>query len=182
LGLELEDKSPLTDLTGEYSECNQTQPDVWFLAGTSGGKAERSCSLPSKSIFFPIINNLISYQEYPWLNNDEALIAYARRDLDETQMAELNLNGTELTTIDSNRITTEIFEIQFPVDITNRKTANTRAVSDGYWAFLTPLSKGEHTIYFRGRKLAYDQLLKGSSRDLDKPKFEVQVTYYLMVK
>jgi hypothetical protein len=182
LGLELEDKSPLTDLTGEYSECNQTQPDVWFLAGTSGGKAERSCSLPSKSIFFPIINNLISYQEYPWLNNDEALIAYARRDLDETQMAELNLNGTELTTIDSNRITTEIFEIQFPVDITNRKTANTRAVSDGYWAFLTPLSKGEHTIYFRGRKLAYDQLLKGSSRDSDKPKFEVQVTYYLMVK
>ncbi|MGA7543100.1 MAG: hypothetical protein WBW34_08575, partial [Nitrososphaeraceae archaeon] len=38
-----EDKSPAGDPTGERCETNQ-QGQIWFLAGTFGGAAERTCT------------------------------------------------------------------------------------------------------------------------------------------
>lgn len=43
----------------DFSDCteNQTFSPVWFLAGTTGGSATRSCTVPAgKNIMFPIIN------------------------------------------------------------------------------------------------------------------------------
>lgn len=50
------DANPIDDPTG--AACAQNQPsDVWFLAGTHGGNAHRTCTVPSgPKIFFPVLN------------------------------------------------------------------------------------------------------------------------------
>ncbi len=50
---EPDDTNPVADMTGEICDKNQTDSDVWFLAGTFGGEAERTCIIPAgKAIFF----------------------------------------------------------------------------------------------------------------------------------
>jgi hypothetical protein len=53
--------NPIYDTTG--ADCAVSQHGrVWFLAGTSGFDATRSCTIPAgKMIFFPIINYLNDY-------------------------------------------------------------------------------------------------------------------------
>ena len=58
---------------------------VWFLAGTFGGKAERTCTIPSgKAILFPPINTECSYKENPMLKTESDLRACAKHLQDET--------------------------------------------------------------------------------------------------
>ncbi len=54
------DINPLVDQTGENCDVYQ-QGDVWNLAGTLGGNAERDCTIPAgKQILYPIINTFCS--------------------------------------------------------------------------------------------------------------------------
>src|SRR2546422_6254795 len=63
---------------------HQIYPEVWFLAGTTGGFAERSCIIPQgKAILCPIINFEISSSEEPQLETDYDLVSYARSDVDK---------------------------------------------------------------------------------------------------
>jgi hypothetical protein len=73
-----EDKSPAGDLTGENCETNQQGP-IWFLAGTFGGAAERTCTIPSgKAIMFSPINSECSYAEYPDEKTESDLLECAK--------------------------------------------------------------------------------------------------------
>lgn len=48
--------SPIADATGQYCAEGQSGP-VWYLAGTFGGTAERSCTIPTGvSVLFPVFN------------------------------------------------------------------------------------------------------------------------------
>ena len=59
------DTSPAGDTTGKNGGTNQQGP-IWFLAGTFGGGAELTCTIPSgKVIMFSPINSECSYAEYP---------------------------------------------------------------------------------------------------------------------
>lgn len=50
------EQNPVLDATGELGHVGQSGP-VWFLAGTFGGPAERTVSVPAgKALFFPLIN------------------------------------------------------------------------------------------------------------------------------
>ncbi|MFJ8753686.1 signal protein [Streptomyces sp. NPDC102441] len=53
---EPETTNPVTDTNG--SRCGRNQPpDVWFLAGTHGGRAVRACEIPNgRPIAVPVIN------------------------------------------------------------------------------------------------------------------------------
>ncbi|MFJ2107065.1 signal protein [Streptomyces microflavus] len=53
---EPEETNPVADDDG--SACDRNQPeDVWFLAGTFGGEAERECTVPAgRPIAFPLVN------------------------------------------------------------------------------------------------------------------------------
>ena len=57
---------PFYDPTGQYAAYGQSTKDkVWFLAGTSGGSAERDITVPTgTALFFPIVN-------YWWVNTPE---------------------------------------------------------------------------------------------------------------
>ncbi|MEU8619783.1 hypothetical protein [Streptomyces sp. NPDC048623] len=49
-------RSPVGDTTGEHAGWRQPD-DVWFLAGTYGGRVVRRCKVPSdRPLFFPVLN------------------------------------------------------------------------------------------------------------------------------
>jgi hypothetical protein len=51
-------RDPIRDATGQDCALNQPE-DVWFLAGTYGGSASRSCSIPAgRPVYFPVINSI----------------------------------------------------------------------------------------------------------------------------
>lgn len=178
---EPDDNSPVADTTGELCGKNQTQPHVWFLAGTFGGKAERTCTIPAnKSIFFPIINDRISYAEHNFLANEVDLRSYAKSDLDKASTYTTLVDGKELRNLKNYRVQSKLFDFSMPLDGSNgHRMCHSQGISDGYWVFLRPLSVGRHTIRFVGEKLKFDEMQNSNEKE---EKFRVEVIYRLIVK
>lgn len=178
---EVEGNNPLLDSTGKHCAANQTDPDVWFLAGTAGGDTHRKCVIDrGKAVFFPIINDLISYSEYQQLKTRADLLNYAKSDLDETRSLKLDVDNVQFTNLREYRVRTDLFDIVLPSNQSEGCSTVTQAISDGYWAFLKPLSSGTHTIHFNGEKLAYDELPQGRRQKVQ-PKFKVEVKYHITI-
>jgi hypothetical protein len=159
--------NPAADENGINACINQTDPNVWFLAGTLGGKeVRRKCTLPfGRSILFPVINIEINPVEKPTLRTEADLIRYVKEDEDDI----LNLE----TLLDSHRLPIyrvksdpAVFPLKMPMDNPFKAPGGiaTMAASDGYWVFLKRLHPGEHHLYFaascslgtRNVKASYD--------------------------
>jgi hypothetical protein len=53
---EPKETNPAVDETGKNCDREQFNPNLWFLEGTFGGKAERKCTIPTtRAIFFPLL-------------------------------------------------------------------------------------------------------------------------------
>ena len=154
-------ESQVFDKSGEPLTHDYKFQSVCFLAGTFGGKARRKCKISKGcSIFFPIINDLISFATDPHLRNESELRMYAKADLDETKIppTHVNVDGFDIRNIEKYRVQTRVFDIVLPPRKPNSTEAGswfssqlpvpTRAVSDGYWVFLKPLRTGVHEIEF----------------------------------
>lgn len=163
------DKNPLLDHAGEHCDEGQSGP-VWFLAGTTGKtySARRKCTISSgKSILFPIIASQFSFAEVPFLKTEEELISYTAKDIDHSSLLEAVIDGIDLKKLHEYRCQFGPFDLTFPDNnIWNVRPGQTRAVSDGFWVFLEPLSDGNHTINFRGVE----------------PNFHTDVTYQILIK
>jgi hypothetical protein len=174
--------SPVLDLTGELCGKEQVYDKVWFLAGTFGGNANRRCFIPNdRSLFFPILNDIVSFATDPQLKTEEELSQYAKADLDTTRFLHVVIDGCELIHIWKYRVRTPAFDLALPVGEHKEKYNMTRAVSDGYWLFLHPLGKGRHTIFFGGEKLDYDRTSLSYRNPNELPIFKVDVKYNLTV-
>jgi len=160
--------NPLTDTNGSYCAEGQSGP-VWFLAGTSGkiNSIKRRCSVPcEKAILFPVIVTELSFAEVPTIRTDQELIDTASRDIKEYTLLKVSLDGVEIGELYKYRIKFGPFDLLLPTNnIWGLDPGVTRAVSDGYWVFLKPLSIGDHQLYLHGIE----------------PHFETEVTYYLTV-
>jgi len=142
-------KSPASDPTGQLSSLSQDDPNAWFLAGTLGGSANRACSIPyGKAILFPIITSAFSFVVDPELHSEEELTLSAKKDIDGAKNLILTIDDDQVEDVRRFRIRSEPFD-----DIIYGKT--TRAVSDGYWAFLKTLSVGNHKIHFIGENIDF---------------------------
>ena len=146
-----EDKNPAGDPTGERCETNQQGP-IWFLAGTFGGAAERTCTIPSgKAIMFPPINSECSYAEYPDEKTESDLLECAKTFQDQVTSAQVTINGTAIENLDKFRIQSPPFNVTLPENnVFGISPGQTQAVSDGIWIILKPLPVGEHKIGFKG--------------------------------
>jgi len=145
--------NPAADETGKNAGVNQTNPNVWFLAGTFGGTAtNRTCTVPiGKSILFPVINYEMNSLEIPSLRTESELIKHVTEDIDDIIPPEALIDDQRIP-IYRMRSDPSIFTISLLKNNPFRVPGggNTRAASDGYWVFLKPLPKGEHDIYFAG--------------------------------
>jgi hypothetical protein len=172
-------ENPIFDGTGADCGVGQSGP-VWFLAGTSGGAATRSCTIPpGKAILFPIINVNADYPCPPEYNFEPALGQTLEDFLTLTAQSYMNqppvttleaeVDGVSLQNLFDYRATSHLVTFTGDTSLQAWDVCVTgtpqSGVSDGYWIMLAPLSAGPHTIHF---------LAEGP--------WNVDVTYHLTVK
>jgi hypothetical protein len=157
-------------------DCTRGQAGrVWFLAGTFGGEAVRSCTIPpGKSLFFPLVNGIW------WLPEDAPDVTGLRRGVgggfDGPFQFECTVDGTPcawftpITRQQSNAL---------PLDLPPGGAAESwgyapglrpASVADGYWVMLDPLPRGRHVIHFSARAAEVEN------------GFALDVTYNLLVR
>jgi hypothetical protein len=148
-------KNPVLDKTGEFAGENQPSKDIWFLAGKLAEENRnlysRSCRIPTgRSILLPVINCEANPLELPELKTDEDIIQYIKKEEDKIIMEECYVDGK---LIPPQRVRSDPVIFHFKMvkhNLFTEEGGSTRASADGYWVFLKPLTKGEHTISFRG--------------------------------
>lgn len=147
------DLNPVADEDGRHAGINQTDPYVWFLAGTLGGSSvSRRCKIPLKrSILFPVINIEINPVEQPSLKSPDDMIRYVTKDEDDIIDLDAKVNGQKVP-IYRVRSDPVIFPLKIPEDNAFRAPGDiaTTATSDGYWVFLKNLDPGEYNLFFSG--------------------------------
>lgn len=177
------ENSPALDNSGQYCSRGQMYNELWFLAGTFGGKAERTCEIPpNRSLFLPIVNDLISFATDPHLKTESDLLAYAKADIDSNRYLSVKLDSVKVPESAYYRIRSTVFTLRVPSGKEESCPVETRAVSDGYWIFLRPLSQGYHLLEIKSEKLEFDKMITESVNNTTVPLFQVEVTYHLTIK
>jgi hypothetical protein len=157
-------------LDGDYIQGRRCKGEfvegVFFLAGTQGGEATRTCTVPADTaLFFPVLNSFITDDEeaYPEGPTNFVDTALANGEFSAT------LDGEDLEII---RIATGPFTLTVPKpNIFKAPPGPYTAVSDGLWVYLPQgLKPGEYTVHFGG-----------TSVRADGTPFSVDVTYNLIV-
>jgi hypothetical protein len=183
---------PAIDTTGEYSSLNQTDPDLWFLAGSFGNivPIERRCVIPSgRAILFPIIEKEDSFTEDTDLKTESELIRRCSNAMDQVLHVEAALDGQG---IKPQRILSPIFDLDFPENnVYDIQPGRTRSVCDGYWIFLEPLQRGRHYIEFMGEAVLEEVVARQERTDKvydeiwanidDNNTFRLDISYDIMV-
>jgi len=163
------DINPLLDQTGQNAALGQSG-EVWFLAGTTGGSAERTVTVPpGKALFFPIVNNLWinvpTLGDNPWSPEQEAFArAYIALAIDDMTKVTCTIDGKAVQNLDAYRCQTppgEAFMTYIPEnDIWGLVGLTTvdggifqpgtygPSVQDGIYLMLPPLPAGLHEIQF----------------------------------
>jgi len=171
--------NPLLDTTGAYCDEGQLafgNGNVWFLAGTIGGEAERNCTVPSgKALLYPLVNAVFPNGpgENFTVEEKQTMLASV---LDLACGLQSTLDGVA-TVIDQPTVRTQspTFPLTFgPDDVYGYPSGlvDNQVVADGYWVILPPLSVGTHELELRGALCAPDTHL---------PFYEVKVTYHLTI-
>jgi hypothetical protein len=157
-------------LEGDYKAGRKCKGEfvegVFFLAGTQGGEATRTCTVPADTaLFFPVLNSFITDDEeaYPEGPTNFVDTALANGEFSAT------LDGEDLEII---RIATGPFTLTVPKpNIFKAPPGPYTAVSDGLWVYLPQgLEPGEYTLQFGG-----------TSVTAEGEPFSLDVTYNLKV-
>jgi hypothetical protein len=146
------------------------------LAGTPGGAATRTCTIPAgKATLFGIINAECSYSERPTLKTESDLAECAKVQNNPTTNLQASVDGVNLQQLDKYRATSPLFNLTFPVkNIFGSPVGTTQAVVDGWYGFLQPLATGKHVVHFSG--------LTPANPSTGQSNFSVDVTYNLLVQ
>jgi hypothetical protein len=153
--------NPILDMDGSYAAMGQSGK-VWFLAGTTGGNATRSVTVPrGTALFFPIINsfwvNTPELGDPAWSPEQEAFArSILAMDMDTAQDLVLVIDGKSYPVTPEYRVPSTVGNCVLPADNLfvyfgfAVLPGPHECVADGYWALLPPLSVGKHTIRFAG--------------------------------
>jgi hypothetical protein len=168
--------NPILDPDGAFAAVGQSGK-VWFLAGTTGGSATRTVTVPAgTALFFPIVNyfwvNTPEYGDPAWSPAQEAFVRqFLAANIDTAQDLVLEIDGRPIPNLSSLRVASAVGMCTLPDDnifgIPFDPVPH-ECVADGYWALLPPLSAGNHTIRFAG--------------GIASAGFSLDVTYYITVR
>ncbi len=177
--------NPLKDQTGEFAAVGQSvSGPVWFLAGTLGGSAERTVTIPAgRALFFPIVNtswtNLPALGDNPWSPAQDLFArGYVGALLDTATDLVCEIDGKPLKNLGDYRTKTSpfmVFMVELPTDdlfgyvnMGASPGTNGPCVDDGYYVMLEPLKPGTHSIHFGG--------------SVTSTSFSVDVIYHLTIE
>jgi hypothetical protein len=140
---------PIYDKTG--NRCGIAQRgDVWFLAGSTGGKVTRTCTVPEDvRLLVPVVNTFC----FPDASLDDAACV---QDTDNFMASftpgtlYLEVDGHPQTPVIGDDLVRSEDDFNFAVDANGfggTKPGVYRAtIASGYWALLPGLSQGPHVI------------------------------------
>jgi hypothetical protein len=140
--------NPALDISGGYSDQRQDDSNVWFLAGTFGGLAERKCRIPSgKAILMPVINYECSFAEEPLITTRNGLESKCKSEIDDIKKVSFLIDETIVSDLSPYRIRSPLFSIQLrDNNVLGLEPCLTKMISDGFWVFLRPLTIGRHHV------------------------------------
>ena len=154
-------------LDGDYIQGRRCKGEfvegVFFLAGTMGGDATRTCTVPADTaLFFPVINAFCTVDEETYPQCATGLVDTGL----DTEEPSATLDGKNLK---FRRITTEEFPLILPFpnlfELPGGEYEHL-ALSDGLWVYLPKgLKPGEYTLEF----------------GVDSGDFTLNITYELIV-
>jgi hypothetical protein len=151
------ENNPIYDPTGEKCTVNQVDPNVWFLAGTTGGRVERDCTVPaSKAILLALLNTECSTAEDPSLTTEEALRDCARNNAPDRARVILkaSVDGQEIPDLEKYWAESSLYNYTLPENnIWGVAAGPTQQVAAGYYVLLKPLSAGTHMIHSSGANI-----------------------------
>lgn len=142
--------NPLIDSTGADCAVAQTEK-VWFLAGTLGGRASRTCWIPAGTpVFFPIISYLCAAD--PGMVSTYAQQLACARSSNAGATGTLEIDGRTVQHLERHRIESTEFTLTLPSDnvIEGLPGTYTSAAAEGIFVLLVPLTPGGHTIRYIG--------------------------------
>jgi hypothetical protein len=136
--------NPIDDRTGAHCVAGQPE-DVWFLAGTHGGSATRTCAVPhGRSIYFPVLNQICSVRPG---GDSAATLKDCGGFAGST--AEATLDGKALTVVEAT--SGGVFRITGGPGSTTLDTGVFDATAAGLWVGPLVVPDGKHTLRFGGR-------------------------------
>jgi hypothetical protein len=152
----LEIPTPMNPLI-DANPCDVNQQgDFFFLAGVleTSGHIERTCTIPEgKAIFFPVYNAFSTFDPPP--PDLIGALEFVKDNVKQANNLKASVDGTNIN-VNKLRSLTIPFEFTLPPDnifgITNPPDLGPyKAIADGYWVALKPLSVGNHEISFSAR-------------------------------
>ncbi|HEY9390694.1 MAG TPA: hypothetical protein VIR27_13150 [Mycobacteriales bacterium] len=130
-----EESNPVADLTGAHCAEHQAS-DVWFFAGTFGGTARRTCSVPAG---VPLAGPVLNFTAQDAEGCDQMLA---------TAQGEATVDGEPVR---HDRL--DPVSIAFDA-VEGNPVTNGAGSFEGYgcglWLWIPPLSAGEHELTVRG--------------------------------
>lgn len=147
--------NPGVDETGAACGLGQ-HGDVFFLAASTFANAGliRTCMIPEgMAILVPVIGADCSTAEADPNHGSDAtsLSACAKALVDQITAAMLNVDGTDITLLESYRVQTPVFSVILPEgNWLNAPAGSASVVADGVYVLIEPMSVGSHTISFGG--------------------------------
>jgi hypothetical protein len=147
--------NPSNDSTGENSDIDQNDPNVWFLAGAHVQKpyhtmatVERRCYIPGgKALGLALAANECSLAEFPYMNTDE-LKQYAEAG-DVVKLLLMSIDGKPFKSLDKYKARSDLFEVILPKDnLFDAPAGPTKAVGHAFMIIVKPLTPGLHELVF----------------------------------
>ena len=169
--------NPLTDNTGTHCAERQQGP-VWFLPGTSGGKIDRTCTIPSgKAILLNILTGECSTKENKNLKTAPELLRCAVNSNKGAYSLSASVDGFNIPNIQTYRVQSPSINVVYPPASQSifpvAEGGPAISAADGWYVMLKPLSKGTHTLHFKGAI---------PSSDINPDGFVTDATYHLTIK
>lgn len=145
------DRNPVSDQTGKHSGEEQGDLPVFFLAFSTSGGAQRTCTIPTgKGILVPVNVVETSFVEFPEAKNEQDLHRLAEEDESCNPGLSLSVDGKQIQDVEKYRVHSRAFDVNFADNhIFGERSGPSRAVSDGYYIILEPLPAGVHEIHFK---------------------------------
>ena len=155
------DTNPLLDPTGAH--CAEGQGgQVWFLAGTLGCAATRSCSVPGgKALFFPILNVVFGQPSYCTGPSDcdvTALRVAAAAEEDNPATLTVSIDGHPVKHPRRLRVTSPVFTYFLPAGNFLDLPPGTYGPLGLGWTdrvLLSPATRPERTYHPFARRVQY---------------------------
>lgn len=150
-----EGEHPMDDQKGDnWSKGQSMEQPIVYLSGAGGKNIRRTCTIPAgKRILIPVMTMVATEKEYPGWSVAE-LAEIAEWDQNNVKTLSLTIDGTKYAFDDLKkfRMRTGDFEAKFPKDgiFGVADGGSCKAVADGYYLLIEPLTPGTHKIHFEG--------------------------------